>query len=87
MAGWAEYAERLPAQVDQQSVEGRALGQGGLVRFVFDYAKGGVFWTSIVDGTFLVVVTIDQTSMEAGRAHAFVTRLEKMMRDHTLIGG
>jgi hypothetical protein len=26
-------------------------------------------------------------SMESGRAHAFVTRLEKMMRDRALIGG
>jgi transcriptional regulator with XRE-family HTH domain len=87
VAAWRKYAERMPRLVGQLNESVRRLGQGKLKRVVLDYAKGGVFWSEIDSAAYLVVATLDQPSMEAHRAHAFVRELEQVVGEHALRRG
>jgi transcriptional regulator with XRE-family HTH domain len=87
VAAWRKYAARMPRLVGRLNEGGRPLGQGLLKRVVLDHAKGGVFWSEVDSAAYLVVATLDQPSMEAQRAHAFVRELERVVGEHALRRG
>jgi transcriptional regulator with XRE-family HTH domain len=87
VTAWRKCAERMPRLIGQLNESGRALGQGQLKRVVLDYAKGGVFWSEIDSAAYLVVATLDEPSMAAQRAHAFVRELERVVGEHALRRG
>jgi transcriptional regulator with XRE-family HTH domain len=84
VAAWRKCAEQMPRLVEHLNASGRRLGQGRLKRLVLDQAKGGVFWSEVDGATYLVVATLDESSMAAHRAHAFVRELERIVGDHAL---
>jgi transcriptional regulator with XRE-family HTH domain len=83
-AAWRKCAEQMPRLIDQLNKGSTRLGQGRLKRLVLDQAKGGVFWSEVDSAAYLVVATLDESSMTAHRAHAFVRELERVVGDHAL---
>jgi hypothetical protein len=87
VAAWRRYAGRMPRLVEQLNGGCRGLGQGRLKRLVLDCGKGGVFWSEVDSAAYLVVATLDEPSINAQRAHAFVRELERVVSEHALRRG
>jgi hypothetical protein len=77
---YKNIAKKLHDIIDLVNHEFEELGQGILIRTIFDVKKGGVFYYHISDDEYIFGATVDQDNMNNNSADNLLRNITKKIK-------
>lgn len=79
---YLNLCKEVHALVKDADTSLKKLDQGILFRVVYDVEKGGLFYTQVSDGCYVISATIDQASMDNNTADLEMRSLVRTIEQH-----